>query len=63
MLNAAEWLDYDTKDQAKDKLNNMSLKVGYPDYILEEDLLNSDYEEVHMNSHTLSYYPVPIIVY
>lgn len=46
ILNSVEWLDYETKDHAKEKLMKMNVKVGYPDYILENHALDSDYEEV-----------------
>lgn len=46
LLDTVDWLDFETKDQAKDKILKMDLKVGYPDYILEDDLLNADYDEV-----------------
>lgn len=46
LLDSVDWLDFETKDQAKDKLLKMDLKVGYPDYILEDDLLNAEYDEV-----------------
>ena len=46
LLNDIDWLDYETKEQAKNKLLNMNFRVGYPDYILEDDLLNADYDEV-----------------
>lgn len=46
MLDAAKWLDYDTRNQAKIKVSNMSLKIGYPTYILEDELLDAQYEEV-----------------
>jgi len=46
MLDAAKWLDYDTRNHAKEKMANMGLKIGYPDYIVEDDLLDSQYEGV-----------------
>lgn len=45
-LTSADWLDYETKNHAIEKLEKMDLKLGYPDYILEDNLLNSDYNEV-----------------
>ena len=46
MLDAATWLDYETRTQAKIKVSNMSLIIGYPTYILEDELLDAQYEEV-----------------
>ena len=46
MLDAAKWLDYDTRSHAKEKMANMGLKIGYPDYIVDDDLLDSQYEGV-----------------
>lgn len=46
MLDTSDWLDYDTKIHAKEKLAYMNLKIGYPDYILDNSTLDSEFEEV-----------------
>ena len=46
MLDEANWLDEGTKRSAKDKLHNMNLKVGYPDYIIDDEALDKDYDQV-----------------
>ena len=46
MLDEADWLDEGTKISAKDKLYNMNLKVGYPDYIIDDEALDKDYDQV-----------------
>lgn len=48
MLGAAVWLDDDTKRNARDKLTKMNLKVGYPDYILNDAALDYEYQDVYM---------------
>ena len=46
MLDAANWLDEGTRLSAQDKLLNMNLRIGYPDYILDDDALDKDYQQV-----------------
>lgn len=46
ILEVADWLDDGTKYNAKQKLHSMNYKVGYPDYILEKESLDAEYEEV-----------------
>lgn len=46
MLDTSDWLDYDTKLSAKEKLSNMNLKIGYPDYILDNSALDAEFDSV-----------------
>ena len=46
MLDEANWLDEGTKSSTKDKLHNMNLKIGYPDYIIDDEALDRDYDQV-----------------
>lgn len=63
MLHSAEWIDHETKDHAKEKLLQMDLKVGYPDYILEDGTLDSDYEEVVLiTAHKTAHLHASIII-
>lgn len=49
ILNGTKWIDNSTKVLAADKVNTMSLRIGYPDYILDPEDLNEKYEglEIH----------------
>lgn len=49
MLDEADWLDEGTKISAKDKLYNMNLKVGYPDYIIDDEALDKDYDQIEID--------------
>lgn len=49
ILNETEWIDESTKVLAEMKVNGMSLKIGYPDYILNEDELNAKYEDLDIH--------------
>lgn len=44
ILMSTEWLDDETKRLAEVKVNLMSLKIGYPDFILCPEKLNEKYE-------------------
>ncbi|XP_072746309.1 neprilysin-4 isoform X3 [Anoplolepis gracilipes] len=46
LLNKTSWIDDDTKRLATEKVNAMSLKIGYPDFILQPHLLNERYKNV-----------------
>lgn len=46
MLTSLEWLDVDTKILAKNKIDAMRLKIGYPDFILNKDELTERYSDV-----------------
>lgn len=44
ILNTTSWLDDSTKHLAELKVNSMSLKIGYPDFILSHKELNEKYD-------------------
>ncbi|PNF39036.1 hypothetical protein B7P43_G04849 [Cryptotermes secundus] len=46
LLSETDWLDEETKDMAAQKLNAMTLRIGYPDFILNRQLLNERYKDV-----------------
>jgi neprilysin len=49
IINETEWIDPQTKFLAELKLNAMSLKIGYPDFILSKEELNSKYKELDIH--------------
>lgn len=53
ILNETSWLDEETRNLAELKVNRMSLKIGYPDYILNENELNEKYADldIHPNKY------------
>ncbi|XP_026830535.1 neprilysin-4 isoform X2 [Ooceraea biroi] len=46
LLNKTSWIDDETKSLATEKVNAMSLRIGYPDFILQPHLLNERYKDV-----------------
>ena len=46
LLNKIDWIDSDTKRLASDKVDAMLLRIGYPDFILQPELLNERYKDV-----------------
>lgn len=46
LLSETDWLDEETKNMAAQKLNAMTLRIGYPDFILNRQLLNERYKDV-----------------
>ncbi|KZC14076.1 Endothelin-converting enzyme 1 [Dufourea novaeangliae] len=46
LLNQTSWIDDETKELATEKVNAMLLRIGYPDFILQSDLLNERYKDV-----------------
>lgn len=48
LLGDSDWLDEDTKHGAKQKLFNMSTKIGYPAFILDNEELDAEHEEVDL---------------
>lgn len=46
LLEKTNWIDDGTKQLAIEKVNAMSLKIGYPDFILHSHLLNERYKNV-----------------
>lgn len=50
ILNSTEWIDIATKNLAELKVNSMSLRIGYPDYILSHEDLNEKYEDLNIDA-------------
>jgi len=46
LLDKTSWIDDETKRLATEKVNAMSLRIGYPDFILQSHLLNERYKDV-----------------
>ncbi|XP_011880629.1 PREDICTED: endothelin-converting enzyme 1 [Vollenhovia emeryi] len=46
LLDKTSWIDDETKRLASEKVNAMSLRIGYPDFILQSHLLNERYKDV-----------------
>lgn len=46
LLSQTSWIDTETKELAAEKVDAMALRIGYPDYILNPQLLNAQYEDV-----------------
>lgn len=49
ILNETDWIDASTKLLALHKVNAMSLKIGYPDFILSHHKLDEKYAELHIH--------------
>uniref|UniRef100_A0A336MB19 CSON012957 protein n=1 Tax=Culicoides sonorensis TaxID=179676 RepID=A0A336MB19_CULSO len=49
ILNSTEWIDIATKHLAELKVNAMSLRIGYPDFILSHEDLNDKYKDLEIN--------------
>lgn len=49
ILNDTDWLDDETKSLARGKVDEMSLKIGYPDYILDSEKLNEKYADLEIH--------------
>ena len=44
-----DWIDDETKKLAEEKLNSMSLKIGYPDFILTRHKLDEKFATLHIH--------------
>ncbi|KAI4454168.1 zinc metalloprotease family m13 neprilysin-related [Holotrichia oblita] len=49
ILAESQWLEWETKKLAIGKIDSMQLKIGYPDLILDRDLLTAQYYDVLIN--------------
>jgi len=45
-----EWLDKETADYAIEKVNSMTSRIGYPDYILDVQQLAKEYDGFEVDS-------------
>lgn len=46
LLEETTWIDSETKMLAEEKLDAMTLRIGYPDFILNPEQLNDRYKDV-----------------
>ena len=46
ILSETNWIDKETKNLAAEKVDAMSIKIGYPDFILVPEMLNDKYKNV-----------------
>lgn len=46
ILNMTTWIDMDTKRLATEKVDAMTLRIGYPDSILNREQLDERYKDV-----------------
>lgn len=46
ILNMTDWIDTETKRLATEKVDAMTLRIGYPDTILIPEQLNERYKDV-----------------
>lgn len=53
LLNQTSWIDDETKELATEKVNAMLLRIGYPDFILQPELLNERYKDVRFRVDTV----------
>lgn len=53
LLNQTTWIDDETKELATEKVNAMLLRIGYPDFILQSELLNERYKDVRITDLAL----------
>lgn len=51
ILNSTEWIDIATKHLAELKVNAMSLRIGYPDFILSQEDLNEKYKDLEIDAN------------
>lgn len=49
LLEEVPWMDDATRIVARDKVEHIKEKIGYPDYIMNDTALNTDYEGVIMD--------------
>lgn len=49
LVSGSQWLDDDTKSLSGDKVVAMTLRIGYPDFILEGNELDSRYETLNIS--------------
>lgn len=49
ILNETDWIDPTTKKLAELKVNGMSLKIGYPDFILNAQELDNRFKDLEIN--------------
>lgn len=50
ILSETDWIDNSTRRLAVKKLESMSLKIGYPDFILNRNKLDEKYANLHIDA-------------
>lgn len=50
ILKGSDWIDFSTRNLAEQKIESMSLKIGYPDFILSTKSLDERYENLHISA-------------
>ncbi|CAG2169814.1 unnamed protein product [Oppiella nova] len=50
ILDEIEWMDPETRADAKTKAAVMEQHIGFPDYLMDQDKLNEEYEHLHFES-------------
>ncbi|KPM06635.1 Neprilysin 2-like protein [Sarcoptes scabiei] len=50
-INYATWMDSRTKQSALDKLASMNFRIGYPDELLDDDLISKYYENLTLTEN------------
>ena len=51
MLEEVDWMDDETKDEAKKKLKNMKYFIGYPDEVLNKEKIDDFYKGLEMDEN------------
>lgn len=49
IINSTDWIDAPTKALSEEKLNAMSLRIGYPDFLLSHEELNKIYKDLEID--------------
>lgn len=49
IINSTDWIDGPTKTLSEEKLNAMSLRIGYPDFLLSHEELNKIYKDLEID--------------
>ena len=48
LVDSIEWMDAETRMDAKKKAHNIEVYMGFPEYILNSELLDKEYEHVSL---------------
>lgn len=51
MIISNRWMTVETKENARAKLDAMETKVGYPNYLMDDAMLNEVYKDIPSESH------------
>lgn len=63
IINSTDWIDGPTKVLSEEKLNAMSLRIGYPDFLLSHDELNKVYKGLEIDSTKYFENTLAVLVY